>query len=263
MGSRPSNRYELITCGLRDHVLVGTDAGVVTAEDGVLVRDTAGVRWYRCLRCDGWVPQAPPVHPTRARVPAHDEIEVPLRGPLLRDRYVLRLIALDRAFHVVILASLAFLVFFFAGDHAALQRDYDQIIQAFGGPSRSHPFLGRFRHYFSIATGNLYAVAGVVSAYAVLETVEMVGLWYARRWAEYLTFVATVLLIPVEVYEIVDKVSVLKLITLAINVAIAAYLLWAKRLFGLNGGQRAEEARKRAAVSWEALERALPRPVGG
>ena len=46
-----------------------------------------------------------------------------------------------------------------------------------------------------------------------------------------------------------------------INVAIAAYLLWAKRLFGLHGGQRAEEERKAAAVSWEALEAAVPAPI--
>ena len=90
----------------------------------------------------------------------------------------------------------------------------------------------------------------------------MVGLWLAKRWAEYLTFVATVALIPFEVYELTTSVSVLKLVTFPINVVIAAYLLWSKRLFGLNGGQRAEEQRLRSAVSWEALESSLPGPSG-
>jgi uncharacterized membrane protein (DUF2068 family) len=89
----------------------------------------------------------------------------------------------------------------------------------------------------------------------------MVGLWLAKRWAEYLTLVATVILIPFEVYELTSSVSVLKLVTFVINVAIAAYLLWSKRLFGLNGGQKAEEQRLRSAVSWEALENSLPRPA--
>jgi len=258
MGTRPTNRYELITCGINGHVLVGTDAATVTDSDAVVVREVGGTRWYRCLRCDSWVPLAAPEHPTRDRVPVRDDIEVPLRGPLLRDRYVLRLIALDRALHVLLLTSLALVIFFFAGNHAALQRDYQQIIQAFGGPTRAHPLLGRLGHYFNIGTGHLYAAAFVVSAYALLEAVEMVGLWLAKRWAEYLTFVATVILIPFEIYEIVGGVSVLKVLTLVINVAIAAYLLWAKRLFGLHGGQRAEEERKRAAVSWQALEAAVP-----
>jgi uncharacterized membrane protein (DUF2068 family) len=263
MGTRPPNSYELFTCALRDHELVGTDAAVVTEDDAALVREHDGVRWYRCLRCDAWVPMAPPAHPGREHVPPRDEVEVPLRGPLLRDRYILRLIAVDRALHVLLLGTLALVIFFFAGDHAALQRDYNQIIEAFGGPTRAHTFLGRFRHYFTITTGHLYAAAVVVSAYAVLEAVEMVGLWLAKRWAEYLTFIATTALIPLEIYEIVDKASVLKMVTLVVNVAIATYLLWAKRLFGLHGGHRAEEERKRAAASWEALDAAVPGPVAG
>jgi uncharacterized membrane protein (DUF2068 family) len=191
-------------------------------------------------------------------VPARDDIELPLRGPLLRDRYVLRLIACDRAVHVVVLTILAVIIFFFAGDHAALRRDYAQLVQAFGGPSQAHPILGRFKGLFTVTTTHLYEAGAVVIAYDVLESTEMVGLWFAKRWAEYLTFVATVVLIPVEVYELTSKVSVLKTVTFVINVAVAAYLLWAKRLFGLNGGQRAEEQRRRSAVSWEALDDALP-----
>ena len=255
---RPANRYELLTCALEGHALVGVGAGEVTPADAVVVREADGLRWHRCLRCDSWIPLVPPTSPVVDRVPDRSVIEIPLRGPLLRDRYVLRLIALDRALHVVLLATLALVIFFFAGDHAALQRDYNQIIDAFGGPTRAHTILGRFRHYFTISTGHLYAAAAVVTAYAALEAVEMIGLWLAKRWAEYLTFVATIALIPLEVYEIVDKPTVLKIVTLVINVAIAVYLLWAKRLFGLHGGQRAEEARKEAATSWRALEEAVP-----
>jgi hypothetical protein len=38
--------------------------------------------------------------------------------------------------------------------------------------------------------GTLIRIGIVVVAYAVLEGLEAVGLWFARRWAEYLTFVA-------------------------------------------------------------------------
>jgi uncharacterized membrane protein (DUF2068 family) len=263
MPSRPTNRYELITCGIQGHVLVGTDAAEVVESDAAVVREIGDRRWYRCLRCDAWIPKSPPQHPAREHVPTRDEIEVPLRGPLLRDRYILRLIALDRALHVLLLGTLAFVIFFFAGNHAALQRDYNQIVEAFGGPTRAHSFLGRFRHYFTISTGHLYSAAIVVTVYAALEATEMVGLWFAKRWAEYLTFIATAIFIPLEVYELTEKVTVLRVLTFVINVAIAAYLLWAKRLFGLHGGQRAEEERRQAAVSWEALEAALTDPVTG
>ncbi len=41
-------------------------------------------------------------------------------------------------------------------------------------------------------------------AYAALEGMEAVGLWLVKRWAEYLTFVATTILLPLEVYELVN-----------------------------------------------------------
>ena len=254
MRSPPPNRYELLTCAWKGHALVGSDAGDVRDADPVLVRVYEGQRWHHCLRCGDWVPRRPPEHPARELAPSRDDIELPLRGPLLRDRYVLRLIAVDRALHVVLLGSLAFVIFFFVGDHAALQRDYTQIVQAFGGPARSHPFLGRLQHYFSISPRHLDEAGAGVAAFAALEAVEMVGLWYARRWAEYLTFIATAALLPLEVYELTSRVSALKIVTFVVNLLIAVYLLWAKRLFGVRGGARAEHRRKRAALEWTALE---------
>jgi uncharacterized membrane protein (DUF2068 family) len=261
MSDRPANRFELLTCGWSGHVLVGTDAAHVVEADAAVVREIDGLRWYHCLRCYDWVAQSPPAQPSRHRAPVRDDIELPLRGRLLRDRYVLRLIAVDRAVHVTVLAVLALIIFFVASDHAALQRDYTQIVEAFGGPSQAHPFLGHFKHLFTITTTHLYEAGSVVVAYGVLEATEMVGLWLAKRWAEYLTFVATIVLIPFEVYELASSVSALKLVTFIINVAIAAYLLWSKRLFGVHGGHRAEAERLRSAVSWEALESFLPRPT--
>ena len=94
--------------------------------------------------------------------------------------------------------------------------------------------------------------------YALLEGAEAVGLWYGKRWAEYLTFLATILLLPLEIYELTEKVSWFKIGALCINLAIAVYLLLAKRLFGLRGGA-AHEAEVRAYDSgWPAVERLSP-----
>ena len=63
-----------------------------------------------------------------------------------------------------------------------------------------------------------------------------------KRWAEYLTFIATSLLIPYEIYELYLRVSVLKVVAFVLNVLVVAYLLYAKRLFGVRGGHAAEVA---------------------
>ena len=43
-----------------------------------------------------------------------------------------------------------------------------------------------------------------------------------------------------------------------INLAVVAYLLISKRLFGLRGGGAAERAERQADTGWQALERADP-----
>jgi len=55
--------------------------------------------------------------------------------------------------------------------------------------------------------------------------VEGVGLWLEFSWAAYLTVVSTSLLIPVEVYELVDHVSFVRVAALLLNLGIVGYLI--------------------------------------
>jgi uncharacterized membrane protein (DUF2068 family) len=259
---RPSNRYELFTCAWSGHVLVGTDAATITADDALLVRAEGSVRWHRCLRCDAWLQMTAPEHPGRERVESRDEIELPLRGSALRDRYVLRLIAVDRAIHVIVLGGLAIALFTFAAHDQALHHDYQNIMNdlAGGAPgaSQARGVLGYLGRAFKYSPSHLRILALVLLAFAALEAAEMVGLWLNKRWAEYLTFVATTALVPFEVYELTNGISTFKLIALVINLAVVLYLLLAKRLFGLRGGHRAEHARRELTSGWAAIERATP-----
>ena len=61
-------------------------------------------------------------------------------------------------------------------------------------------------------------------AYGSLELVEGTGLWLRKRWAEWLTVIATALLVPLELYELVRKPSPLKAAGLAVNLVIVVYL---------------------------------------
>jgi hypothetical protein len=89
----------------------------------------------------------------------------------------------------------------------------------------------------------------------VLEGIEAIGLWLTKRWAEYLTFIATTLLLPLEIYEIIHKGTALKVIGFIINLAVVIYLLFAKRLFGLRGGGGVDEAERARDMSWETVSR--------
>ena len=223
-----------------------------------------GMRWHRCLRCDSWLPLPRPERPSRRYPPGREEILLPPRGRALRDKIVLRLIALDRALHFVLLAAIAAAIFLFAANQVRLRgpayKALADLQGGLGGPTRTgkHGVIHELRHLLSIQTGTLVKIGLVVSAYAVLEGVEAVGLWFQRRWAEYLTFVATTALLPLEIYELTQRVSSLKVVALLVNLAIVIYLLIAKRLFGLRGGAAAEAAERARDSGWAAIDRATP-----
>src|SRR5207253_1407318 len=109
-----------------------------------------------------------------------------------------------------------------------------------------------------LRSGALREVGAALLGYGVLEGIEAVGLWFTKRWAEYLTFVATTLLLPLEIYELTTRVSLLKAIGFIINLAVVIYLLYAKRLFGLRGGGAVDEELRARDTSWEAIERTTP-----
>src|SRR5581483_2396974 len=220
----PTLHYELLVCGLRGHALLGTDVAEITQADRLVVRDEGGLRWYRCVRCDSWLPLEPPANPPRRSMPRREEIELPPRGKALRDKIVLRVIAVDRAFHFIVLGVLAVAVFLIASHEQQLRQDFYRVLADVqggvgGGPLQTEHrgLVGRLDELFSLRRGTLELVGAGLAGLAVIEGVEAVGLWYQRRWAEYLTFVVTTALIPLDVYELTATVSWFKVVALIVN----------------------------------------------
>ncbi len=83
--------------------------------------------------------------------------------------------------------------------------------------------IGTFNHVTILAIGAIL--------YALLEGTEGVGLAMRRRWAEYLTVIATGILIPYEAYEVIHHVTLFKVGALLLNLAVVGYLAYRKRLF--------------------------------
>jgi uncharacterized membrane protein (DUF2068 family) len=88
---------------------------------------------------------------------------------------------------------------------------------------RALVFVGGLNHVTLIALSAI--------AYAALEATEGVGLALRRRWAEYLTVIATGILIPYEAFEVIRHPTLFKVGALALNLAVVGYLAYRKRLF--------------------------------
>lgn len=69
----------------------------------------------------------------------------------------------------------------------------------------------------------MFGIAAIV--YAVLYAVQGLGLWFGKRWAEYLVVIETCLLLPFEIWELAHQFSAFRLAVLVANVAVAVYLI--------------------------------------
>jgi uncharacterized membrane protein (DUF2068 family) len=198
------------------------------------VETPVGEAW-RCLRCGDFALGEP-----TAAGPA-EEAPVVWRGRALRDRAILRVLAVERGIRGVLVLLVAYAIYRFADSQASLRQLFERDLPA------AKPLADRFGYDLDNSP--------VLLGYAAIELAEAIGLWRLRRWAEYLTVVATAIFLPLEIYELVEKVTYLRVIAFLFNLAVVVYLLLAKRLFGLRGGHAAVE-RERHGDSILEVERA-------
>jgi uncharacterized membrane protein (DUF2068 family) len=69
-------------------------------------------------------------------------------------------------------------------------------------------------------------LAVLAFCYAMLRFVEAYGLWYARRWAEWIAATSCAIYIPLEIVELTRGITWLKLGTFMLNVALCIYMTW-------------------------------------
>ena len=80
-------------------------------------------------------------------------------------------------------------------------------------------------------------VMGVISlGYAGLLLIEGVGLWLEVSWAAYLTVISTSLLLPFELYEVLQQVSAFRIGALLLNLVIVLYLISQLKQHTLHSG---------------------------
>ncbi len=77
-----------------------------------------------------------------------------------------------------------------------------------------------------ITVHRLKQLSALVFLYAALDLVEGTGLILEKRWAEYLTLIVTVALLPLEAVKAIHHPSHLALLILLVNVLIVIYLAW-------------------------------------
>lgn len=250
--------WNLRSCSRRGHVTYAPSEPEFSAK--LEATTPLGDAW-RCLRCGTYVLGDP-----HSSGPA-DDAPVLLRGKALRAAFILRALAIERWARGLLLILLSIAVFrlkstqvslkeLFARDLRSLDPFFRQIHFNVSDSSTIHSL----EQVLNAKPSTLNLIAVAVLFYGLLQVAEGIGLWSLKRWGEYVAVVGTTLFIPLEVYELVGKVSWIKIAVLVINVAAVLYLLLSKRLFGVRGGHRAYEESLHE-VSLLEVEQASARPA--
>ncbi|UGT44391.1 DUF2127 domain-containing protein [Nocardia yamanashiensis] len=226
--------FSLWTCAFRGHETYAPTEPDLAVR--LHVTTPAGEAW-RCLRCGDFVPGEP-----RRTGPADDAPEVP-RGRLLRDRIIMRLLAAERVGRALVLILLGVGVLKLRSSQESWKAAWDKelpLLRQLADQVGWDPDHSKLVHWideaFSFSPTTLAWVAVGIFAYAGIQILEGVGLWLVKRWGEYFAVIATSIFLPLEIYELTEKITFLRVAALLVNLAAIIWLLWSKRLFGLNGG---------------------------
>jgi uncharacterized membrane protein (DUF2068 family) len=255
---------------MQGHVAPAASAAFVGVDDAPLGAELAdGRRLARCLRCDSWIEHVAPVGKEirYETIPPLDQLKKPRRGKPLNEAIGMRLIAINKGTHALGFTLVAVALTLTRTNLFALQHWAQRVLDFVQGPlndagqQHSQTWLGRqLENILNLKSGTITVLLGLAMLYAAVEWTEAIGLWKEKRWAEYLTVIATAGFLPLEVRELLHKVTFFRVFALIVNVALLVWLIYNKRLFGARGGHAAMLAHD--DVDWDTVLH-TPTPAKG
>ncbi|HZE61220.1 MAG TPA: DUF2127 domain-containing protein [Burkholderiales bacterium] len=76
----------------------------------------------------------------------------------------------------------------------------------------------------NLSDGQLWTLAALALAYSIFRFAEAYGLWFERRWGEWIAALSGGIYVPVEIYELSRGYSTVKLAALVLNTLVVAYM---------------------------------------
>jgi len=218
---------------------------------------TWGEAW-QCLRCAAFIIGMPQGTGPAAQAP------MVRRGVEIRSTLILRIFAVERVLRALFFGAAAYVVWRFKNAQVSIEQTFQRelpivrtLFRQLGYNVDHSKLVGLIQHALTLSPRTISLLVGGLAVYAVVELIEALGLWLAKRWGEYFAMVVTSLGLPYEIYDMTSKFTVTRLALFAINLALVLYLVITKRLLGVRGGKRAYEAMLRSqSVMEEAVNAA-------
>ncbi|HEY4247226.1 MAG TPA: DUF2127 domain-containing protein [Lacunisphaera sp.] len=89
----------------------------------------------------------------------------------------------------------------------------------------THGFANSFIEAASRVTDSrLWMIALLGFVYGVFRLIEAYGLWFGKVWAEWVAVLSGGIYLPVEIYELVEKITWVRASALAVNLAVIGFM---------------------------------------
>jgi uncharacterized membrane protein (DUF2068 family) len=76
----------------------------------------------------------------------------------------------------------------------------------------------------NLSDAQLWALAALALVYSLVRFAEAYGLWFERRWGEWIAALSGGIYVPFEIYELSVRFSTLKVTALILNALVVAYM---------------------------------------
>lgn len=131
-------------------------------------------------------------------------------------------IVVYKVFAATVLAIAAVAIFLTLTHHRALQTfAEDHFVEA-----GKEAIVGWLLSKLLNLTPRMLEFGGIATAaYALVTAIEAIGLWYEKAWAELLVIALLSLSLPPEIYELLQRASLLKWVAFTINLLSLGYVL--------------------------------------
>ena len=80
-----------------------------------------------------------------------------------------------------------------------------------------------------INESNIVIFVVLAFVYTLVRLVEAYGLWRLRTWAEWFAIISGMIYLPIEIYEIFQKPTVVRFVIFFFNLALVLYLIYVRR----------------------------------
>lgn len=113
--------------------------------------------------------------------------------------------------------------------------------------SPDHRYAQMFLNWADDVTDTkLMVIAGLAFLYSLLRLVEAYGLWRARPWAEWLAMISGAVYVPFEVFDLLNKPTLIRGGILLINLLVVGYMVYLR----LYARPEKRDAMRRMAETW-------------